>query len=103
MSFNKKSFKLRITLLSFGGKKLPENNKHVGYKGTAKFVGWMIGLVAIIFEFIMNWIPTTEITGAMITKVLLIAVVAAIGVPAMFYISDIFWSFADKIKETIFG
>jgi len=77
--------------------------KHVGFKGTAKFVGWMIGLVVIIFDFIYNWIPAETITTAMITKILMIAVTTGIGVPAILYVADILWSFADKVKEKLFA
>ena len=78
--------------------------KHVGFKGTAKFVGWMIALVVIIFEFLCNWIPHTDsITPAMVSKVLIIAATAGIGVPAILYIADVLWSLADKVKEKLFS
>ena len=81
---------------------MPEN-KHLGFKGTAKFIGWLIGAVVIIFEFLMNWIPAETVTPAMVVKVLVIAAVSAVGVPALFYIGDLLWSLADKVKEAIFG
>ena len=74
---------------------------HVGFKGTWKFIGWLLGAIIIIFEMIMNWIPAETITSAMIVKVLLIAAVAFIGVPAMAYIADILWALAHKMKELI--
>ena len=77
--------------------------KHIGFKGTAKFVGWMIGLVVIIFDFLVNWIPAKTIGAAMIAKILIIAATAGLGVPAIFYIADAFWSLADKVKEKIFA
>jgi len=80
---------------------LPEKDIHVGFKGTWKFIGWIIGAIIIIFDLIMNWIPAKEITSLMITKVLLIAAVAAIGVPAIFYIADILWTLAHKVKEKL--
>ena len=79
-----------------------EETPHVGFKGTWKFIGWMIGVVIIIFDMIMNWIPATTITAEMITKVLIIAAATGIGIPAIFYVADIIWTLAHKVKETIF-
>jgi len=74
---------------------------HLGWKATWKFIGWIIGIVIIIFEMIMNWIPAVTITADMITKVLIIAAVCGIGVPAMFFIADIVWTLAHKVKELL--
>ena len=79
-----------------------EETPHVGFKGTWKFIGWMIGAVIIIFDMIMNWIPAEIITSEMITKVLVIAAATGIGIPAIFYIADIIWTLANKVKETIY-
>jgi len=49
----------------------------------------------------MNWIPAVTITADMITKVLIIAAVCGIGVPAMFFIADIVWTLAHKVKELL--
>ena len=79
-----------------------EETPHVGFKGTWKFIGWMIGAVVIIFDMIMNWIGATAITPSMVVKVMTIAAVTGIGIPAIFYIADIIWTLAHKVKETIF-
>jgi len=75
--------------------------KHVGFKGTWKFFGWLLGAIIIIFEMIMNWIPAATITPEMIVKVLIVAAVTGIGVPAIYYIADILWTLAHKVKELI--
>ena len=80
---------------------MPEKT-HVGFKGTMKFLGWIIGAIIVIFDFIVNWLPATAITTTMIAKILTEAAVAAIGVPAVFYIGDILWTLAHKFKELIF-
>jgi len=82
---------------------MPEKTSHAGFKGTMKFTGWLLGIVAIIFEIVMNWIPATSITPTMIVKVLVIAAVTGIGVPAMFYIADVLWALANSVKEKIFA
>jgi hypothetical protein len=63
----------------------------------------MIGIVVIIFEFLVNWIPASSISSDMISKVLIIAATTGIGVPAILYVADILWSLADKVKEKLFG
>jgi len=49
----------------------------------------------------MNWIPAATITPEMIVKVLIVAAVTGIGVPAIYYIADILWTLAHKVKELI--
>lgn len=80
---------------------MTDEKTHVGFKGTWKFFGWIIGLIIILFELLMNWIPATAITPAMIVKVLIIAAVTGLGIPAIYYIADIVWALAHKMKELI--
>ena len=83
---------------------MPEKEDiHIGFKGTAKFLGWMLGFIYAIFVLIKNWIPAATITMDMISNLLVGVTTCVLGIPAIFYVGDIIWTLAHKVKERIFS
>ena len=83
---------------------MPEKEDiHIGFKGTAKFLGWIIGFIYAIFDILKNWIPATTVTMDMVSNLLIGVSVCALGIPAIFYVADIVWTLAHKVKERIFS
>lgn len=73
--------------------------KHVGFKTVALILGWLLGAVWTILDFLVNWLNGVDMT--VITNWLLGLVACIVLFPIFAYIAHILWKFAYKVEDLI--
>lgn len=73
--------------------------KHVGFKTVALIIGWLLGAIWTILDFIVNWLGGVTVTT--ITNWLLGLIACIILFPLFAYIAHILWKFAYTVEDLI--